>query len=230
MSAVQSPAPRAEWRAVLAADPDALACQSPEWLDAVCRDGHFEDASRLYEGADGQPIVLPLARHRGFLTSALAPQGSMPEAWGMGGVLVGTEPTVADIRRVVADLRTLPALRTTVRPNPLHAAAWDAATRGARAVRIPRRAHVLDLAGGADVVWSNRFASSARRAVRKAERSGLEVRCGVSPAALSDYRRLFDLSVARWAEAQHEPLPLARLRARRRDPPAKLARVAARTR
>ncbi len=40
------PAPRDVWREVLAADPDAVVTQSPEWTDALATRG-YTDASRL---------------------------------------------------------------------------------------------------------------------------------------------------------------------------------------
>ncbi len=226
MTFVASPAPRSVWDDLIELDEDGLACQGPAWLDAICSSGEFEDASRLYEGAAGARVVLPLARRRRPLPPSLAPQGSMPEAWGMGGTLADGDLTPRDLALIVDDLRALPALRTTVRPNPLKASLWEGATSGRRVVTVPRLAHVLDLAGGPDEVWTQRFASSARRAVRKAQRAELEVRCESSPQALRDYQHLFDLSLKRWAAAQNEPLFLARLRAGRRDRAGKLDRIA----
>jgi lipid II:glycine glycyltransferase (peptidoglycan interpeptide bridge formation enzyme) len=196
------------WRELMRRDPDALACQSPEWLDALAASG-WRDVSRLYDHG----VLLPLARRRGIVAS-------MPEAWGMGGTLADGP---ADLRPVVDDLRRMRALRVSVRPNPLHAAAWREATERVPHQAIPRRAHVLDLAGGPDSVWTDGFASSARRAVRKAE---VDVSCAATPEALRDYRTLHERSVERWAAAQNEPLTLARARANHRDPPQKLARLA----
>ena len=59
---VVSPAPRSAWRELVAADPQAMPTQSPEWLDALCADGRYVDASRLYRTADGGSALLPLAR------------------------------------------------------------------------------------------------------------------------------------------------------------------------
>ena len=198
--------------------------QTPEWIDVVCRAG-YEDASRLYRAADGRRMLLPLVRRRGGLPRPLAPLASLPAAWGMGGLLSDTTPTAADVAHVVGDLRRLGSVQVMVRANPLHAAQWAEATRHTTAIAVPRRAHVLDLAGGADAVWEGRFASSARRAVRKAEALGVEVRRG-GLDLLSDFRSLFELSIVRWAEMQHEPVALAKLRAFRRDPPAKFLHVA----
>ena len=44
---VVTPAPRAAWRAVHEADPDALVSQTPDWLDCICSVAGFVDASRL---------------------------------------------------------------------------------------------------------------------------------------------------------------------------------------
>jgi hypothetical protein len=216
---VTTPAPRDAWRNLLTADRGAVLCQAPEWTDALCSGGAFADASRHYALSDGRSLVLPLVQRRGPLRVL----GSMPDAWGMGGLLADAPVRPADVRAIGADLAGLAALRVTVRPNPLHAGVWASAG----GTTIPRRAHVLDLSGGPDAVWGQGLSGSARRSVRKAERSGLTVRCGNGPELRRDYRRLFDLSVRRWAQAQHEPVALARARARRRDPPGKLDRLAA---
>ena len=220
-----APAAREAWSELADADPFGLVSQTPEWVDVLCRSGH-EDASRLYRTADGRRMVLPLVRRRVSLPRSLAPLASLPAAWGMGGLLAESAPTSDDVALVVEDLGRLPAIQVTVRPNPVHASQWAQATRGTRAIAVPRRAHVLDLAGGPEVIWDTRFTSSARRAVRRATSAGVEVRCGSAPELLSDFRRLFDLSICRWAEAQNEPVALAKLRAYRRDPPAKFLHVA----
>jgi hypothetical protein len=224
-SSVAAPAPRNTWRELLAQDPDALVSQSPEWLDALCVDGNHEDASRLYEGSDGARFVLPLVRRRGPWPGALAPRASMPHAWGMGGLLGDRRPTPDDLVAVAADLAVDPAIRTCVRPNPLHAGLWNLARRRSSAA-VPRRAHVLDLGGGAEEVWGG-FHQSARRGVRKAEKSGVEVECDTTGRLVPVFHGLLRTSTERWAAQQHEPLALARLRAGRRDPIEKFERLAA---
>ena len=115
---VASPAPRDAWREVAASDPDALVTQSPEWLDAVCADGGYEDASRLYLTPEGKRLVLPMVRRRGLWPSPIAPLASMPHAWGMGGVLADSPVEQRDIAAIVADLRSGPAVRTRDPPQP----------------------------------------------------------------------------------------------------------------
>jgi lipid II:glycine glycyltransferase (peptidoglycan interpeptide bridge formation enzyme) len=63
-------------------------------------------------------------------------------------------------------------------------------------------------------VWQ-RFAPSARQAVRKAERSGLEVRTGRTPELLAEFYDLYEQSMVRWARQQHEPVALTRWRTKR---------------
>jgi hypothetical protein len=216
---VTAPAPRDVWRELLAADPFALISQSPEWLDARCTLGGHIDASRLYETVSGRRIVLPLVRRAG-LSGRLSLQSSFGDGWGIGGPLVAGGVRRADVVLVAADLLEERPLRTVLRPNPLLAREWDGVF-GAAAVAVPRRAHVLDLSGGFDQVWATRFRPGARANVRKAERAGVTVERGRGPEHVAAFNRLFELSIERWSARHHEPVLLARLRTRRRDPPEK---------
>ena len=221
---VTSPAPRSAWLQVHEADPDALIPQSPAWVDAMCASERVEDASRLYETQHGARIILPMVRRTGVWPSRIAPQASMPMAWGMGGMVVEGEPTESEFAAIVADVASWPALRTQVRPNPIHDDHWRAAGE-LGAVKVPRRAHVLDLSPGADELWKS-MKSEARRAVRKAERTGVEVESASGTRLVKDFYGLLELSVERWAAQQHEPLALARWRSQRRDPLEKFEQMA----
>jgi hypothetical protein len=216
-AAVAWPAPRSVWREVLAADPTHLVSQTPEWLDVVCAVGGYSDASLLFQREDGRRVVLPLVR-RALARGALATvESSYGEGWGIGGAVADGGVSSDDVRMVVDGLRRRKALRTLIRPNPLLANEWEgAAGRGTRVV--PRLAHVLDLDGGFERVWADRFASGTRTNVRKAERAGVTVERGSSDEHLAAFYGLLQLSFDRWAQKQHEPSWLSRLRAGRRDP------------
>lgn len=201
---VESPAPRASWASLAAADPTALLSQTPGWTEAACRHDAFGDASRLYTFDDGRQMVLPLLRRRGVAAG-------LPDGLGIGG-LVGAPRTIETIAHVLDDLRTAGHLSARIRPNPLEADLWRAAGHGA--ITVARRAHVLDLRPGRDAVWD--AMPKHRRAVRKAERSDLDVICDTDGRHLDEYEHLYGLSVARWARGQHEPLLLARWRNRNR--------------
>src|SRR5919198_3090827 len=79
------PAPREAWARLVASAPRSLPSQTPRWLDAVCAVAGLEDASRLYETADGRLLVLPLVRRR-LLGLDLA-EASLPYGWGPGGLV-----------------------------------------------------------------------------------------------------------------------------------------------
>ncbi len=222
--AVTSPAPRAVWSDIVAADPDGLAFQTPEWIDALCAGGAYRDASRMYEFADGQTAVLPMVCSIG-LPAALSYQASMPASWGMGGLAVRGKLETKHVTAVLADLVRSPALRTSIRINPLHQKTWEAACPPQVWVK-PMLAHVLDLSGGFERVWKERFTGETRTAVRKAERAGLVVELDTSGRLIPAFYQLFELSVARWAGMQNEPLALARWRAHRRDPVQKFQAIA----
>ena len=161
-----SPVPRDAWEEVLRSDPLALETQSPAWADAICAVGGFEDASRLYETSDGRRLVLPLLR-RSFVGGALAFEASNPPHCGVGGLLAPGGACAAEIAAVFDDLARRRVLWQSVYPNPLLAAEWAAAAPPV-ATAIPRRAHLLDLEGGWEQVWSKRFQSSKRTGARRA--------------------------------------------------------------
>ncbi|MFL5576944.1 MAG: GNAT family N-acetyltransferase [Gemmatimonadaceae bacterium] len=217
-----SPAPRDVWTGILAESPDALAFQTPVWLDCICETGGYEDVSRLYETSDGGQLVLPMVR-RTRLLGALAIESSLPAGWGFGGFVTRAATRPEDAAAALSELAGHAALRSSVRvrPTPLTAATWAAAAP-AGAIRVPRLAHVLDLEGGFEQVWARRFTGSARTAVRKAERAGLTVECDTSGRLVPVYYDLYMRSIERWAGGGRTPLPIARWRGRRRDPLRKL--------
>lgn len=170
----------------------------------------------------GRRAVLPLVRRVG-LPGPAAAEASLPESWGMGGLVASEGVRAADVSAAFADLAARPALRISIRPSPLHASYWDEA-RPRRAIAVPRLAHVLDLDGGFGTVWAQRFSGTARTAVRKAERLRVTAEC--DSKLLPVFYALWERSLERWAAQQHEPAGLARWRGHRRDPYGKLERIA----
>ncbi|MDX6664874.1 MAG: hypothetical protein QOG68_1080 [Solirubrobacteraceae bacterium] len=221
---VTSPAPRETWAALVRDDRDALLSQTPAWMDCVVAFGSHEDASRLYELPGGRQVVLPMVRRRG-LAGRLGGSASFPAGWGVGGLVAPGGVQVEDACAVFTDLASRPGLRTSLRPSPMQASAWAAARPSGIAV-VPRLAHTLDLEGGFDRVWTDRFAGTARTAVRKAERSDLTIERDTSGRLIPVLYELYERSLTRWAHQQNEPRFLARWRGRHRDPIKKLELLA----
>jgi hypothetical protein len=221
------PAAREAWGRALAGDSRAMVSQTPAWLDCVCACGPFEDATRVYSGDGGRDLVLPLARVRG--SSAIATvESSMPFGWSSGGlVAAGPPPSPAEVAAVVRDLSERRALRIGVRPSPAETGVWAAAV-GESATTAPYTTYTLDIGGGWDHVWTKGLRSSTRGRVRRAERAGITVERDAGGRLVEVFDMLYRRSVERWARQQHEPLALARLRARRRDPRRKFEEVARR--
>jgi hypothetical protein len=213
---VTSPAPREVWYDLLKSDPNTLVSQTPVWLDCMCAMGGYADASRLYELSGGKQLILPMVRQN-YLLAPIATQASFPESWGIGGLVGSDKITASEVTSVLLDLIQQPSLSTSIRPDPLTGGVW-AAAQVPGMVAIPRLAHVLDLDGGFDRVWTKRFDRSTRAKVHKAERSALVVECDTTGKLVPVFYDLFKQSIERWAHQQHEPLALARWRAKRRDP------------
>src|SRR5690242_16743450 len=219
---VTSPVPRDAWDWVFRSDPGAVVTQSLAWRDAVLADGRYRDVSRLYEFGSGHRIALPLVRRR-HAAAWIGTTVSWPRTWGVGGpICQGGKVSVAEAATVLADLAN-GTLAAEVRLPEGAAGAWLTAARGYQVEE--RDVHMLDLAGGFSEVWSHRFRGTARTAVRKAERAGLEVQVDRSGQALGVFFELYEKSIRRWATMQHEPVVLTRWRTIRATSPRMLAAV-----
>ena len=203
------------WPEVLASDPGATIYQTPAWGRAVRRASDMADASRLYVLEDGRRLVLPMMRASPL--PGVAVDASYPSGYGSGGLLASGGLRASDVRLVLSDLRHSGAVSTRIRANHHTAGRWDPGLVPG-VLSTPRRVEVLDLDGGFAHVWSARFQSSARRAVRKAEQAGLDVERDTSgrlvPAAYDLYLRW----TRRRAEEAGLPVRLAEALARRREP------------
>jgi hypothetical protein len=179
-------------------------------LDALCEELGCEDASRLYEFPDGRQLVLPLYRTRGW------PERLTVERSPRVGSLVSRGPArIEELQAIFADLAGRPLLRTIMRPSALTGECWEVAAPQ-RITRLPHMSHVLDLDGGFATVWKSRFNDQARRNLRKAEKSSIEVERSADGTLAEEFCDLYSRSLERWATARGEPLLLARWRSRRR--------------
>lgn len=221
---VISPAPRTAWNEVARKDPHTLISQTPEWTDLICKSPLSQDASRLYLLPNGRSLVLPVAKRFGLI-SGMSILESPPYGWGIGGLLAPGGVTLDDISIVLNDLSRQPFLSASIRPNPLHGDTWSGYSHE-KAIRIPRQAHVLDLEGGFEKVWKERFSGAARQNTRYAQRSGVVVESDTTGRLAPVFYSLFKQSIERWAAQQHEPVLLALLRNQVHDPLHKFYQIA----
>jgi hypothetical protein len=213
---VVTPAPRDVWEKAVRGSAAAVPSSTPVWLDAVCAHGPWVDASRLYLTGDDRELVLPMVRRR-RLPSPLASAYSLPSTWGTGG-LVSVDPVRADdVAAVVVDLSAGPAVRTTVRPDFEQAHLWTAAARAAGAVELPAVHHVLDLDRDVDRLVAG-FSKMARKALRKAEKEGVEVSECYGRAAVLEFYRLYEGWIDWRARRRGIPLLIARRRGYANEP------------
>jgi hypothetical protein len=223
---VTTPVPRDTWWALAGEDPATNVTQTPAWLDCVCATGPFQDAGRLYEFESGGRLVFPLVSRRRrprFVTT----EESWPGEWGIGGPVCSGSVGPREARAIFEDLARLPALRVGVRLRPEDSQVWTRAVPACFREDL-HTVHVLDLEGGFGTVWERRFNQSARRGVRRAERSDVDVEVDRAGRLVPEFYQLFEQSIVRWAARQHEPLALARWRRKRAFPMERLETVAER--
>jgi hypothetical protein len=218
---VLSPAPRERWASVLRASDQATIFQTPEWLGACCAGGGFEDASRLYETAEGREILVPIVRPKRL--ADLRPARSMPDGWGFGGALAPERLRPEDTAIVLDDL--LPSIKSLiVKTGPLTADAWAAVPAQQRSTRSR---HVVDLAEGFEALWSE-LSSGTRNKIRKAEKGGVQVRWGEASELAPVHSGIHLRWAADRARRRGVPVRLAVARAKRDQPAKALAEIAKR--
>ena len=204
-----------EWDRIYALDMQAMPSQSSSWGEAVCKAGGYDVRRRRYVFPDGTEAALALFSRSGS-GNPFRIHRSPPPAWGFGGP---TRPLDAhQLRAILDDCAALPGAAVQIRPNPLAAHLWAKAATNSRWVALPRLAHILDLTGGFNTVWADRFHASTRTKARKAERHGITVESGSRPELVAEFDALFRLSILRWANKQNEYPWLATLRGHWRDP------------
>ena len=221
---VTSPVPRDVWESVLKSDGNALVTQSLPWRDALFASGRYRDVSRLYEFGSGRRVVLPLARRR-LRPGGAAVVSSWPWPWAVGGpICEDGRVSPAEAAAVLADVAGLRAVAAEVKLRHDAGEAWlGAATQF---TVEPLTDWMLDLDGGFGDVWEHRFHSSVRRAVRKAERSGIDIEVDRTGRQLGVFFELYQKSVRRWAAMQHAPVWLTHRRLASTTNPERLGRVA----
>lgn len=209
---VVSPVPRRVWHELLASDAEANIYQTPAWLDAICAVGGYQDSSRLYLTAAGEQLVLPMVRRTG-MPQVLTVEESLPVGWGTGGLVTASTVRSEDITAVWCDLLTQRVAGIRIGPENQTAAAWDAA-QVPPSVKVTRPIkHLINLDGGFESVWAERFKGKARTAVRKAERAGLVVEWDSSGRFVREYYGLYRGWTSRRADEQGLPKSLMLRRA-----------------
>ena len=185
------------------------------------------DCSRLYSTADGAQVVVPMVRRR-LVPQHLAIQESLPARWGTGGFVSDRPVHVNDVGSILAELRRCGAARVRVRPEGLGEQPWGDTDAVPGLLVEPEVKHVVDLSGGFERVWRERFRSELRTAVRKAERAGVEVESNASGRLVPVLYDLYLSWVRRRAWERRLPESLMLLRARRREPLRKFESIAER--
>lgn len=222
---VISPAPASEWDRLYALDDRAMPTQSKVWAGTITKSTKAADRSRFYRFEDGAEAVLPLfaGKYRPWFFNVTR---SPPAAWGFGGLISSQELAPAHVKAVLDDCAALQSAAIQIRPNPLYAQIWSDASASSKWQSLPRSAHILDISGGFDDVWTNRFPGKTRNRVRKAAKLGVTVETGLDDRLIDDFDGLFRRSLQRWAQRQNEFGWLAALRGRFRDSKQKFATMA----
>lgn len=220
---VTSPAPAKLWEGMYRSDSLALITEGRAWLECMTHFNGYQDASRYYKFDDGQRALLPMVR-KSYLNGAWISLEAYPAVWGFSGLLGLQDVSDSKARKILADLQSTGAQQIFLRMNPLRIFRTEKCYAPFKTLRAS--AHILNLAGGFAQIWEKRFSSKTRNQVRKAERSGLEVKRQTGPELMPIFHELYLKSYERWSQGSYKPRQLARLIAKRRQPLKKFSLMA----
>jgi Acetyltransferase (GNAT) domain len=182
-----------EWEEIILKSDNANFFHSPSWAKIVEKTYHNHTATRLYE-INGKEILIPImeANILGFKNFA-----SIPFNTDAGGLFCESDITTDDFKLIVKDIvggRNLSfflALSPFMKLSPGKSSSpiqedWKLNDEFTYT-------QLLGLEGkNYDYVWNNDFHRKARQKVRKAKKSGVEVRDGTS---LVDFKAFYDIYV-----------------------------------
>ena len=221
---VLSPVPRDLWESLTASCDDFVATQSVHWRDAIAASGAYKDISLFFDFPSGRQVLLPMVQRR-WRTPLEPTAASWPRRWGVGGpVTYGGSIEPAEATAVLDHVIRRDLLGAEIHLSHISDPVWLQAASQYRVLTDP--CYSLDLTSGFDNVWKNKFKSSIRTSVRKAERLGLDVEADSSGRLLEVFYGMYEKSMQRWSAKMHEPSWYTRWHVSRATPLSMLKAVA----
>lgn len=165
--------------------------QTPQWLDILCKAfDDFQNRTVRLEGPSGVAVLLPLVRSRkapGLYSWLSLPYGTY------GGPLAerGAKSRSWDLVRAYLEGQRFSAVNLTLPPGT-RPPDW----KGYRVHSLTTQ--VLDLRPGFSSVMDRCFSAACRRAIRKAERSRIEIRLLEKELFFEPFFVLYEQSMKRW--------------------------------
>ena len=221
---VLSPVPRDQWESLTRSCGDLVATQALPWRDAILASGAYRDVSLLYEFSSGRQVLLPMVQRR-WRTPLEPTAASWPRRWGVGGPITsGGNIDPAEAAAVLSHVVRRDMLGAEIHLSHIADPVWLQAASQYRVLTDPF--YVLDLTSGFDNVWRHKFKGDIRTAVRKGERSGLDIETDRSGRLLEVFYGLYEKSMQRWSAKMHEPSWYTRWHVSRATPLSMLKAVA----
>ncbi len=192
MIAVLDPLTDVRWREFLERHPRASVFHSPEWLDALKRTYGYEPTVLTTSSSGPLDDGLVFCRVRTWASRRLV---SLPFS-------DHCDPLVNEPENLSAMLGFLESERREGRWGSLELRPRHSAPPGL-AAGAAYWLHTLDLSRPSEVIFQGFHASSTQRAIRRAEREGLEYAVGTSEGLVADFYRLLRLTRRRHGLPPH---------------------------
>ena len=181
-----------KWDEIVRNSGNSYFFHTPAWAKILEKTYGYRNATRLYE-IEGNEVLLPMMKRKkyGFYS-----YNSMP--LGYGGIFSVSNIPSETLKKLLKDIvggRHL-LFRLSLPPFFSLSIQEDSIIRQVNSEW--NYTHVLSLEGGFEYLWKNKFNRKNRNAIRKAEKSGVEILNENSLQNIREYYKLYAESSKRW--------------------------------
>jgi len=174
-----------EWEEIILKSDNACFFLSPSWAKIMEKTYKYRPTTRIYH-INGKEILIPMmqANRHGFKTLA-----SMPGNFEHGGLFSESKITNDDFKAIINDI--IGGRNLILHINLSSGELASKITDKWKIKDEWTNTHLLKLEGkNFEDIWKNDFHQKVRRSIRKARKSGVEVREGTT---LDDYKTFYDI-------------------------------------
>jgi CelD/BcsL family acetyltransferase involved in cellulose biosynthesis len=181
-----------------ASEGDYTFSQTPRFGEAVARAfSEYTFEPWMFDFSDGRRVLLPLVRVRRRPSRLRCFEGA-PFGLNAAPIVIGGP---LDRRHVVALLDRLRPDMLRINTGATVEDPWSAAEVTEIFDAIQSSSHVLELEGGMEKIWGERFTSKVRNQCRSAVRKGVEVRQATGPKDFESYYAIYASATRGWGFA-----------------------------
>lgn len=183
---------KSKWEKSILKSNNTCIFHSPIWAKALEKTYNYRNATALYE-VNGKEILIPMMEIKKYGFKIF---DSMPH--GYGGIFSESELSQDNIKELLMNIMEDKPLFLHLTMSPLSELSVPNNKLIKEINDMWNYTHILKLNKNFEHVWKNNFKKKNRNAIRKARKSGIEIKKGDSLDDFKEYYKLYNEASQRW--------------------------------